>query len=231
MRSRYQSGADLIKITATGGVLSVAKNGQNPQFTEDEILAIVEAAKDYDFTVAAHAHGAEGIKRAVRAGVNSIEHGSLMDEEGMSLMVKYGTYYVPTIMAGYWVAEKAQQPGFFPEIVRPKALAIGPAIQETFRKAYERGVKIAFGTDSGVSAHGENAQEFIYMVQAGMSEMEAIKSATSIASELIGMSDLMGSIQSGKLADIIAVSGNPLEDISTLKKVEVVIKEGVIYKN
>jgi imidazolonepropionase-like amidohydrolase len=231
VRSRYQSGADLIKITATGGVLSVAKNGQNPQFTEDEILAIVEAAKDYDFTVAAHAHGAEGIKRAVRAGVNSIEHGSLMDEEGMSLMVKYGTYYVPTIMAGYWVAEKAQQPDFFPEIVRPKALAIGPAIQETFRKAYERGVKIAFGTDSGVSAHGENAQEFIYMVQAGMSEMEAIKSATSIASELIGMSDLMGSIQSGKLADIIAVSGNPLEDISTLKKVEVVIKEGVIYKN
>jgi len=231
VRSRYQSGADLIKITATGGVLSVAKNGQNPQFTEDEILAIVEAAKDYDFTVAAHAHGAEGIKRAVRAGVNSIEHGSLMDEEGMSLMVKYGTYYVPTIMAGYWVAEKAQQPGFFPEIVRPKALAIGPAIQETFRKAYERGVKIAFGTDSGVSAHGENAQEFIYMVQAGMSEMEAIKSATSIASELIGMSDLLGSIQSGKLADIIAVSGNPLEDISTLKKVEVVIKEGVIYKN
>ncbi|MBT5216776.1 MAG: amidohydrolase family protein [Gammaproteobacteria bacterium] len=231
VRSRYQSGADLIKITATGGVLSVAKNGQNPQFTEDEILAIVEAAKDYDFTVAAHAHGAEGIKRAVRAGVNSIEHGSLMDEEGMSLMVKYGTYYVPTIMAGYWVAEKAQQRGFFPEIVRPKALAIGPAIQETFRKAYERGVKIAFGTDSGVSAHGENAQEFIYMVQAGMSEMEAIKSATSIASELIGMSDLMGSIQSGKLADIIAVSGNPLEDISTLKKVEVVIKEGVIYKN
>ena len=231
VRSRYQSGADLIKITATGGVLSVAKNGQNPQFTEDEILAIVEAAKDYDFTVAAHAHGAEGIKRAVRAGVNSIEHGSLMDEEGMSLMVKYGTYYVPTIMAGYWVAEKAQQRGFFPEIVRPQALAIGPAIQETFRKAYERGVKIAFGTDSGVSAHGENAQEFIYMVQAGMSEMEAIKSATSIASELIGMSDLMGSIQSGKLADIIAVSGNPLEDISTLKKVEVVIKEGVIYKN
>ncbi|MBT3993600.1 MAG: amidohydrolase family protein [Gammaproteobacteria bacterium] len=231
VRSRYQSGADLIKITATGGVLSVAKNGQNPQFTEDEILAIVEAAKDYDFTVAAHAHGAEGIKRAVRAGVNSIEHGSLMDEEGMSLMVKYGTYYVPTIMAGYWGAEKAQQRGFFPEIVRPKALAIGPAIQETFRKAYERGVKIAFGTDSGVSAHGENAQEFIYMVQAGMSEMEAIKSATSIASELIGMSDLMGSIQSGKLADIIAVSGNPLEDISTLKKVEVVIKEGVIYKN
>lgn len=231
VRSRYQSGADLIKITATGGVLSVAKNGQNPQFTEDEILAIVEAAKDYDFTVAAHAHGAEGIKRAVRAGVNSIEHGSLMDEEGMSLMVKYGTYYVPTIMAGYWVAEKAQQPGFFPEIVRPKALSIGPAIQETFRKAYERGVKIAFGTDSGVSAHGENAQEFIYMVQAGMSEMEAIKSATSIASELIGMSDLLGSIQSGKLADIIAVSGNPLEDISTLKKVEVVIKEGVIYKN
>ena len=231
VRSRYQSGADLIKITATGGVLSVAKNGQNPQFTEDEILAIVEAAKDYDFTVAAHAHGAEGIKRAVRAGVNSIEHGSLMDEEGMSLMVKYGTYYVPTIMAGYWGAEKAQQRGFFPEVVRPKALAIGPAIQETFRKAYERGVKIAFGTDSGVSAHGENAQEFIYMVQAGMSEMEAIKSATSIASELIGMSDLMGSIQSGKLADIIAVSGNPLEDISTLKKVEVVIKEGVIYKN
>lgn len=231
VRSRYQSGADLIKITATGGVLSVAKNGLNPQFTEDEIEAIVEAAQDYDFTVAAHAHGAEGIKRAVRAGVDSIEHGSLMDEEGISLMVEYGTYYVPTIMAGFWVAEKAMEPGFFPEVVRPKALSIGPMIQETFKKAYEGGVTIAFGTDSGVSAHGDNAQEFIYMVEAGMSEMEAIQSATSVASKLLGISDSIGTIQSGKIADIIAVSENPLEDISTLKRVNVVIKEGKIYKN
>lgn len=181
--------------------------------------------------MAAHAHGAEGIKRAVRAGVDSIEHGSLMDEEGITLMVEYGTYYVPTIMAGFWVAEKAMEPGFFPEVVRPKALSIGPVIQETFKKAYEGGVTIAFGTDSGVSAHGDNAQEFIYMVEAGMSEMEAIQSATSVASKLLGISDSIGTIQSGKIADIIAVSENPLEDISSLKRVTVVIKEGKIYKN
>ena len=230
VRARYKSGADLIKITATGGVLSVAKSGQNPQFTEAEIAAVVEAAKDYDFTVAAHAHGAEGIKRAVRAGVDSIEHGSLMDQEGIDLMREYGTYYVPTIMAGFWVAEKAEDPDFFPEIVRPKALAIGPVMQETFGKAYRAGVKIAFGTDSGVSAHGDNAQEFIYMVEAGMPEMEAIQSATREASKLLRINTTLGTIEQGKLADLIAVEGNPLEDISLLKNIAFVMKDGTVYK-
>ena len=230
VRARYKSGADLIKITATGGVLSVAKSGQNPQFTEAEIAAVVEAAKDYDFTVAAHAHGAEGIKRAVRAGVDSIEHGSLMDQEGIDLMREYGTYYVPTIMAGFWVAEKAEDPDFFPEIVRPKALAIGPVMQETFGKAYRAGVKIAFGTDSGVSAHGDNAQEFIYMVEAGMPEMEAIQSATRVASELLRISTTLGTIEQGKLADLIAVEGDPLEDIGLLKSIAFVMKDGKVYK-
>ena len=230
VRARYKSGADLIKITATGGVLSVAKSGQNPQFTEAEIAAVVEAAKDYDFTVAAHAHGAEGIKRAVRAGVDSIEHGSLMDQEGIDLMREYGTYYVPTIMAGFWVAEKAEDPDFFPEIVRPKALAIGPMMQKTFGKAYRAGVKIAFGTDSGVSAHGDNAQEFIYMVEAGMPEMEAIQSATREASKLLRINTTLGTIEQGKLADLIAVEGNPLEDISLLKNIAFVMKDGTVYK-
>ena len=230
VRARYKSGADLIKITATGGVLSVAKSGQHPQFTEAELAAEVEAAKDYDFTVAAHAHGAEGIKRAVRAGVDSIEHGSLMDQEGIDLMREYGTYYVPTIMAGFWVAEKAEDPDFFPEIVRPKALAIGPVMQETFGKAYRAGVKIAFGTDSGVSAHGDNAQEFIYMVEAGMPEMEAIQSATREASKLLRINTTLGTIEQGKLADLIAVEGNPLEDISLLKNIAFVMKDGTVYK-
>jgi len=230
VRARYKSGADLIKITATGGVLSVAKSGQNPQFTEAEIAAVVEAAKDYDFTVAAHAHGAEGIKRAVRAGVDSIEHGSLMDQEGIDLMREYGTYYVPTIMAGFWVAEKAADPDFFPEIVRPKALAIGPQIQKTFSKAYKGGVKIAFGTDSGVSAHGDNAQEFIYMVEAGMPEMEAIQSATHVASELLKINQILGTIEAGKLADIIGVKGNPVDNIALLKNVAFVMKDGKVYK-
>ena len=153
VRQRYKDGVDGIKITATGGVLSVAKSGQNPQFMQDELAGIIETAQDYGLWVAAHAHGTEGIIRAVEAGVNSIEHGTYLDETGMDLMIAKGTYYVPTIMAGEWVAEKAKIVNFFPELVRPKAAAIGPQIQSTFAKAYKRGVKIAFGTDSGVSPH------------------------------------------------------------------------------
>ena len=165
VRQRYKDGADLIKITATGGVLSVAKSGQNPQFMDDELSAIVETAKDYGMTVAVHAHGKEGMLRAIKAGVTSIEHGTYMDEEVFKQMKMYGTYYVPTIMAGNWVAEKAKIDGFFPELVRPKAAAIGPLIQQTFANAYKAGIKIAFGTDSGVSAHGDNALEFALMVR------------------------------------------------------------------
>ena len=231
VRQRYKEGADLIKITATGGVLSQAKSGQNAQFSDDELEAIVSTAKDYGFKIAAHAHGDAGMRRAVIAGVSSIEHGTLMSQETMRLMKKYGTYYVPTIVAGKFVAEKAKEKGFFSELVRPKALAIGPKIQETFARAYKEGVKIAFGTDSGVSPHGQNWKEFEYMVEAGMPAMEAIQSATIIASDLAGNTDQLGSIEKGKLADIIAVEGNPIEDISMMERVRFVMKGGTVYKN
>ncbi|SHF91834.1 Imidazolonepropionase [Marisediminitalea aggregata] len=230
IRQRYKDGADTIKITATGGVLSVAKSGQNPQFMDDELTAIVETARDYGMKVAVHAHGKEGMIRAIKAGVASIEHGTYMDKEVMKLMKKHGTYYVPTILAGNFVAEKAKIDGYFPDIVRPKAAAIGPLIQATFGKAYKAGVNIAFGTDSGVSAHGDNAQEFALMVEAGMPPAEAILSATVNTAKLLDVEETLGTLEAGKLADIIAVKGNPLTDISVLEHVQFVMKDGKIYK-
>lgn len=230
VRARYQDGADLIKITATGGVLSVAKSGQNPQFMTDELEAIVDTAKDYGMTVAVHAHGKEGMKRAIEAGVDSIEHGTYMDNEIRKLMKKHGTYYVPTILAGKFVADKAKIDGFFPELVRPKAAAIGPLIQNTFEQAHKAGVKIAFGTDSGVSAHGDNAQEFSLMVEAGMKPADALLSATVNSADLLGISDILGTLEHGKLADIVAVQGDPLDDISLMESVSFVMKDGVVYK-
>ena len=230
VRQRYKDGSDLIKITATGGVLSLAKNGQNPQFTEDEIKTIVETAKDYGFTVAAHAHGAEGMKRAIRAGVNSIEHGTLMDDETIELFKKYGTWYVPTITAGESVADSAKKEGYYPAVVAAKAKVIGAQIKFTFAKAYKAGVKIAFGTDAGVFKHGQNWREFGYMIEAGMPAMQAIKAATINAAELLGMKDQLGSIEVGKLADIVAVDGDPLADPKVFGKIIFVMKDGVIYK-
>ena len=230
VRQRYKDGADLIKITATGGVLSLAKSGQNPQFTDEELTALIETATDYGMHVAAHAHGTEGMKRAVLAGVRSIEHGTFMSDEVIKLMKEKGTYYVPTILAGRFVAEKAQEEGYFPAVVRPKAATVGPQIQQTFEKAYKSGVTIAFGTDCGVSPHGANALEFVYMVESGMPAMEAIQSATKTAAELLREEDKLGSISAGKLADIIAVQGNPLEDISLLGNVAFVMKDGEIYR-
>lgn len=231
VRQRYKDGSDLIKITASGGVLSVAKSGENPQFTEDEIRAIVITAKDYGFKVAAHCHGAEAMKRAVRAGVHSIEHGTLMDDEVIKLMKEHGTYYVPTITAGKAVADSAKKPGYYPDQVTPKALAIGPKIQGTFAKAYKEGVKIAFGTDAGVFAHGKNWLEFVFMHEVGMPAMEAIQSATINAADLLGLTDIVGSIEKGKLADIIAVDGDPTKDIQAMGRVRFVMKDGVVYKN
>jgi imidazolonepropionase-like amidohydrolase len=230
VRQRYKEGSDLIKITATGGVLSQAKNGANPQFTEEEVKAIVAAAKDYGFKVAAHAHGAEGMKRAIRAGVNSIEHGTFMDDEAMQLMKQYGTFLVPTIIAGKSTADSAKIPGYYSDIVTPKALATGPQIQGTFAKAYKAGVKIAFGTDAGVYPHGKNWMEFGYMIEAGMPAMETIKAATINAAELLGQKDILGSIESGKLADIIAMDGDPLKDATIFGKVVFVMKDGVVFK-
>ena len=230
VRQRYKEGSDLIKITATGGVLSIAKNGLNPQFTEGEIRTIVATARDYGFKVAAHAHGAEGMKRAVRAGVDSIEHGTFMDDETIALMKERGTYYVPTITAGRWVFDRSKEDGFFPAVVRPKAAAIGPQIQGTFAKAYKAGVKIVFGTDTGVSAHGDNAREFVLMVEAGMLPLEAIKSATSVAAKFLEIDDRLGSVQVGKIADLVAVPGDPLADISAMRRVNFVMKDGIVHR-
>ena len=226
VRQRYKDGADGIKLTVTGGVLSVAKSGDNPQFTEEEVIAVVNAAKDYGMWVAVHAHGSEGMKRAVIAGVNSVEHGTFMTEEVMDLMINKGTYYVPTISAGEFVAEKAKIDNYFPEIVRPKAASVGPQIGNTFNKAYKRGVKIAFGTDAGVQPHGTNWKEFVYMVKFGMPPMEAIQSATINTAKLLKIDSILGSIEVGKMADIIAIDGNPIEDINTMENVIFVMKEG-----
>ena len=230
VRQRYKDGADSIKITATGGVLSIAKSGSAPQFTDEEIAAIVSTAHDYGMKVAAHAHGAEGIKRAVRNRVDSIEHGTFMDDECIRLMKEHGTHYVPTISAGRFVYEHAQDPDFFPAIVRPKALAVGPQIQKTFAKAWKEGVTIMFGTDTGVGPHGSNGKEFGYMVEAGMPVMDAIRSATIVPAKYLGVDDKLGSLAAGKIADIVAVPGDPIADVHTLEHVSFVMKEGVIYK-
>ena len=231
VRQRYKDGADGIKLTVTGGVLSVAKSGDNPQFTIEEIDAVVSAAKDYGMWVAVHAHGSEGMKRAVLAGVDSVEHGTYMTEEVMDLMIKNNTYYVPTISAGEFVAEKSLIDNYFPDIVRPKAASVGPQIGSTFSIASKRGVKIAFGTDAGVQPHGTNWKEFYYMVKYGMSEMKAIKAATINTAELLNIDSSLGSIEIGKIADLVAVNNSPLKDISIMKDVAFVMKEGEVIKN
>ncbi|WP_460676060.1 metal-dependent hydrolase family protein [Hymenobacter coalescens] len=231
VREQYKRGADLIKIASTGGVLSVAKDGSAPQMTEEEIKAAVETARDLGLRVACHAHGAEGMKRAIRAGVSSIEHGTLMDDETFKLMKKYGTWYVPTITAGKSVADSAAKyPNYYPPLVTPKALAIGPRLQGTFGRAYKAGVKIAFGTDASVYRHGVNAKEFQYMVEAGMPALEALRAATLNAAELLGQTENLGALEPGKLADVVAVDGDPLQDIGTLQRVRFVMKQGVVHR-
>lgn len=231
VRARYQEGANLIKLTATGGVLSLAASGDNPQFMNDELEAIVATARDYGMKVAVHAHGKDGMVRAIRAGVDSIEHGTYMDDEVFELMKYHGTYYVPTITAGKSVAERAEIPGYFPPQVEVKARTIGPLIQNTFGRAYQAGVKIAFGTDAGVFDHGENAREFVYMVEAGMTPMDAIMSATRHAAILLGAEDQLGTVSTGKYADLVAVSGDPLTDISILRQISFVMKAGTVYRH
>lgn len=231
VRQRYKNGADWIKITATGGVLSVAKSGQNPQFTVEEIKAICETAKDYGMDVAAHAHGDEGMQRAILGGVKTIEHGTFMSNETMELMKKHDVYLVPTITAGKSVSEKAKIPNYYPEIIVGKALDIGPKIQDMFGRAYKKGVKIAFGTDAAVFAHGENAKEFGYMVEAGMPAMEALQSATITNAKLLKMQDQIGQLEKGFLADIVATNEDPTQHIDTMTNVVFVMKEGEIIRN
>jgi imidazolonepropionase-like amidohydrolase len=230
VRQRYKEGSDVIKITATGGVLSYAASADGPQFTIDEVAAVVAAAKDYGYRVAAHAHGKEGMRRAIVGGVTSIEHGTYMDPELFALMKKHGTWYVPTISAGRFVAEKAKIDGFYPAIVRPKAARVGALIQGTFAEAYRAGVRIAFGTDAGVSLHGDNADEFLFMVEAGMPPAEALRTATVHAAEVLGLTDI-GQLAPGFRADIVAMPGDPLADIAVVKKVDFVMKDGVVVRS
>jgi imidazolonepropionase-like amidohydrolase len=231
VREHYKKGDDVIKIMPSGGVLDQSSSGDNSQMTLEEIKAVVSTAHDYGFAVAAHAHGAEGIRRAVVGGVDSIEHGTFMDDADIKLMKEHGTWYVPTIIAGDFVAHKALIPGYYPPQVQAKAAAIGPLILGTAGRAYKAGVKIAFGTDAGVYPHGDNAHEFELMVQAGMPPMFTLQAATTHAAELLRHDKDIGSVTAGKFADLVAVPGNPVDDISLMKKVSFVMKEGVVYKS
>jgi len=230
VRAQVKRGADVIKLTATGGVLSATAAGTDQQFFDDELKAIVETAHMLGRKVAAHAHGADGIKAALRAGVDSIEHGTFIDDEAISLFRESGAYLVPTILAGVWVAEMAEDEGYYPPMVADKARRVGPEIQGAFARAYKGGVKIAFGTDSGVSPHGMNARELELMVEAGMPPREAIKAATINAADLCGLLDQIGTVEPGKLADIIAVDKNPLDEISALRSISFIMKDGEVIK-
>lgn len=229
VRQRYKDGSDVIKITATGGVLSYAKSADAPQFTVEEARAIVDTARDYGYRVAAHAHGEEGMYRAVLAGVTSIEHGTYMSPRVMALMKQRGTWYVPTLSAGRFVADKAKVEGYFPEVVRPKAARIGALIEDTAGRAYRNGVKIAFGTDAGVGPHGDNAREFLYMVEAGIPAAYALQAATVHAAEVLGVDD-QGVLAPGMRADVIALPGDPVADIRNVLAVDFVMKDGRVYR-
>ncbi|HVU25671.1 MAG TPA: amidohydrolase family protein [Opitutus sp.] len=230
VRQHYKEGADLIKIMASAGVLSIEKSADNPQMDMDELQAVVTTAHEYGLKVAVHAHGAEGIRRAVIAGVDSIEHGTYLNDEDIALMKEHGTYLVPTLSAGRFVMEKAKVPGFMPPLVVPKALSVGAKMSTTFRHAYEAGVKIALGTDQGVAPHGDNAMEFVYMVEAGMAPMAALKAGTIEAAKLIGDEKEFGSVEAGKYADLVAVTGDPIADIKLVMKPVFVMKAGTVYK-
>jgi imidazolonepropionase-like amidohydrolase len=230
VRQHYKQGDDVIKIMPSGGVMDEGLNGEAPQMTLEEIKAVVETSHDYGFVVAAHAHGAEAIRRAVLGGVDSIEHGTYLNDEDMKLMIQHGTWLVPTIIAGDYVMRQAKIPGYYPPQVAAKALAIGPLIQATAGRAYKAHVKIAFGTDAGVYPHGENAHEFELMVEAGMPPMFVLQAATISAAQLLKRDKDMGSVTQGKYADVVAIDGNPLDNISLMKNVSFVMKEGVVYK-
>ncbi len=225
-RYAIKYGADWIKITATGGVLSDTAMGTDQQMTDDELREIMETAHSLGVKVAAHAHGTNGINAALRAGVDSIDHGTFLDDESIKLFKQTGAYLVPTLLPGHKVPATMEGNPFFTEAIKAKARAASAGSKASFGKAYEGGVRIAFGTDSGVTKRGANAEEFAVMVAAGMSEMDAIHSATVAAAQLIEMSDELGTIEPGKLADMIAVDSSPLDDISVLENVSAVIKDG-----
>ncbi|PHS23285.1 MAG: Xaa-Pro dipeptidase [Robiginitomaculum sp.] len=231
VRENVRMGSDVIKITATGGVLSNTAAGTEQQFFDDEMENIVKAAHFMGRQVTAHAHGKGGIEAALRAGIDSIEHGTYLDKDTIKLFKKYDAYLVPTVLAGATVVEMANDPnGFLPPPSRAKALKVGPQMINMLRMAHDGGVKVAFGTDSGVSHHGDNAREFPLMIEAGFTPMEAIRSATIVASEHLQMADQVGSLEKGKFADMIAVDSSPLDDINALLDVDFVMKGGKVYK-
>jgi imidazolonepropionase-like amidohydrolase len=229
VRFEIKYGADLIKILATAGVLSEEESVGAPQFSQEEINAIVEEAKMWGKRVAAHAHGAEGIKRAVRAGVTSIEHGSLIDDEGIRLMKERGTYLVADIYNDDYILAEFAKLGY-PEKIIEKERMVGRTQRENFQKAAKAGVKIAFGTDAGVYPHGWNAKQFAHMVKWGLTPTQAIQAATVSAADLLGWNDKVGVIAPGAFADIIAVDGDPLKDVTELERVKFVMKGGAVYK-
>lgn len=229
VRLHYKEGADLIKAMTSGGVMDLGTNGDNPQMTEDEIKAIVDIAHDYGMTVAVHAHGAEAIRRSVVAGVDSVEHGTFMNAEDMRLMKEHGTFYCPTVYTAVYVTEQARK-GEYPAAVTAKALKVGPQIMETVAAAYKSGVKFAYGTDAGVYPHGQNWEDFIYLVKDGVPAMYTLQMATINAAQLLRHDKDFGSVTVGKYADVVAVPGDPLKDITVMSKVGFVMKSGVVYK-
>jgi imidazolonepropionase-like amidohydrolase len=232
VRNQIKLGADVIKVTATGGVLSASAAGLAQHFTTPELEAIVKTAHSLGRKVAAHAHGVDGINAAIRAGVDSIEHGTYLDDGTITLLKERGgsCYHVPTLLAAQTVFDNAHQPGYYLPMVARKALLVGPQAKLMFQKSHAAGVKIAFGTDTGVSPHGENAREFKLMVDAGMTPLEAITAATITASELLGLEKEIGTLEAGKAADVIAVAGDPMKDVTELERVKFVMRGGEVAK-
>ncbi|HEV2273433.1 MAG TPA: amidohydrolase family protein [Acidobacteriaceae bacterium] len=229
VRLHYKEGADLIKAMTSGGVMDLGTNGAGPQMSQEEIKALVDTAHDYGMTVAVHAHGAEAIRRSVLAGVDSVEHGTFMDDADIQLMKERHTFYCPTVYTAVFVTEAAKQ-GAYPPAVTAKALLVGPQIMATVRKAYKGGVLFAYGTDAGVYPHGENWRDFSYLVKDGIPPMYALQMATINAARLLKHENELGSITAGKDADVVAFPGNPLSDIGVMSKVGFVMKDGVVYK-
>ncbi|HEV8383847.1 MAG TPA: amidohydrolase family protein, partial [Candidatus Acidoferrales bacterium] len=231
VRIAHKYGADVIKVCATGGVLSLTDAVDTPQLTQAELDALVDEAHALRLKVAAHAHGAEGARRAIRAGVDSIEHGTFLDDEALDLMKSRGTVLIPTMMAAQGLRERLQTPNAFPPAIEVKARAAIAALDATIRKAIAKGVKIGFGTDAVVYPHGRNAEEFHQLVDHGMKPVEALRAGMSVDAELLGIADRVGTLETGKFADVIAVPGDPLRDIRVTEKVFFVMKEGIIYRN